>query len=675
MSLFKFGRTVSSDVPYDRGEVHTPVSFSFWSGKEGAFVGAEDWSGIAKLGADTTELGGLSVPRPAQLGARQLLRAVWKDLAASGVSSLSIAKELVRGIGSEALRWVANLSLLGLGLQAVSDRSPLVFAYVASWVGASALATWCDHMWRTRMNEHDRAYRRVLHSRLLNTQGHATLPQLEDDQHQGLLELHRERTTTISNLVESTVGFPSYLTRVGLSAGALLFADWRIALTLTIALVPGVWTRNRQIKEDMQLEEQQSPELKVTDAISDEAYSPAGTARMILGRFTGRVIRSLNNVQAALDNEKDAHERRQVRSSIAADATYFGVLGVSMWLLYQQYQLGAIGIGALSFLWMQLIEVGTELDEQSSSLQQYVELWRKVSSFYNFTKAQPRPAELPFPEDHSLTVRGATFVRTSGEHEFTLTLPDCSVSPGSLMLIKGASGAGKSTSLRFLSFGCQPAEGEYRVGDLPAHSIAFEQWCRAVGYCGPSSALQRGLTIREALTLDPEGETHFEARTGHPMIAELMEKLRSGKGLETRIGAGLPDGLELSTGELQRLMLVCAVVPPRKMLFLDEVTSNQSDGFVNCIMEEIERQRAHGTTVILVTHSQRFDESASHIIRVSKGKGELVREPTPAEGAVPPLRFVPRHPEDLRQEWPFNPVGPVPQSGGNTGTNGAEAIA
>lgn len=553
-------------------------------------------------------------------------KATLADLRSVGVSPWRIGLETTRGVFSEALRWTSQLALIGLALQAVVEhQTPLAIAYIGVWFVCSSVASWAERTWRTRINEFDRAYGRALRARLLNTIGRSTLAQLDDRERQGELELHHERISTLSNLVETSVAFPSYVFRFVLSGSALMAVDWRIGFALTVAVLPGFWMRTKHTKEDLDIELKQSPRAKVADVIAEEAAQPNGSVRMILQRSTDRVVRSVSNVFALIHAERNSHERRQAFRETLSDGCFYASLGTAMALLLSQHQSGAIGIGVLGFLWRQLLEIAHDLDGQSEQVQEYVQAALKTKEFYAFT-SPGRTSEREtrnFPLDYTLSFTQMKVSRGEEDSRFTVSVPDFQLTPGSLLLIHGASGAGKTTLQRHLAFAASPESGAFLVGGIPADLIHRDQWFASIAYCGAAAALLRSFTIREALTLDSGGEEHLEARLQHPLIKDLIEQLSSGHGLDTRIGMGLTKSRDFSTGELQRLMLVTALVPRRKILFLDEVTANQNSEFIATVAAELEQQRRLGTTVIFVTHSQQFDKQASHILRVSRGVATL----------------------------------------------------
>ncbi|RIL11183.1 MAG: hypothetical protein DCC75_02840 [Proteobacteria bacterium] len=592
--------------------------------------------------SDNTAMSALTMPSPVQKPDRtasehrSTFHEVITDLRSVGVTPFKLIRESLRDVSGEVLRWGSNLVLFGLGLEAAADHSSAAFVYLGIWAGLTSMATWCDRTSRTRVDEFDRCYSRALKARILNRLGECRLNELNDPACQARMELHHSRIDDLSNLTERSVALPGLLTKFTLSLGALLWADVKLAAVLGAAILPGILLRNRQAREDIKLEEDQSRQAKVIDCISDEAYSGQGSARMILGRMTGRIQHSIDAIQSALDKEKNAHERRQARQQCITDTIYYLSICGGLAMLYAQYNLGVFGIGTLSFLCYQLTDLALDLDDKSDDLQIDLDLAKKAGSFYRFCSQNSLQPGLEFPDDHTLEFQGVSFARKceNGDSVFSVSVPDFQLTPGDFLVIHGANGAGKTTLQKSIAFAARPEAGELLVGGLSAPSIDFGQWRDAIAYCGAAPALLQGLSVSEALSLDPQGMDHLTQRFAHPLIKDLIGDPQLGCTPETRIGVGIDR--EFSSGELQRLPLVCALIPRRKILILDEITSNQSDDFIKMIENEIAEQRRQGTTVILVTHREAFDESASHILFVSRGVGELRKSP-PA--VIEPLKL------------------------------------
>lgn len=564
-----------------------------------------------------------TVAQPSRHSWLSMLKGISSDLQAAGISKMALARETVRSSVCAGLRWGGEFALISLGVQAVADKDPMALAYLGAWAGCGILASCGERIFRARVDDFERDYTRQLNARILERTSESSLADLNNSETQAKVELHIERKDEVAEIVETAVELPSNIVPICLSTAALMTADWRVSLIMAAAVLPTFWVKNRQAKADLVLQEQQAKTGKVVDSITDEAYSPLGTVRMILGRLTQKVRETINSAHEKLDKQTTEHELKQARNYRPADFLYYGGLATGLALLFSEYQAGALGIGGLSFLCMKLVEFGDELEDHGQSLQEHMILAHKTKAFYEFTERPSSAGTAAAPKDFLLKFENASFTRGDETETFTVELPDFSLEPGDFLVIHGASGAGKTTILKHLAFGATPDTGDVRVGDTDIKKLSRKSWLENIAYCGATPSLLQGLTVAQAFSLDPDGEAHLEARLKHPLVADLIKSLEGGHGLNTRIGAGLENSREFSTGELQRISLVCSMVPGPKILFLDEVSSNQSDDFVEILSSEITRLREAGTTVIFATHSKQFDSAATHLMKVSRGVAEV----------------------------------------------------
>jgi len=564
-----------------------------------------------------------SISAREELSKTKLVAAIWKDLQAAGITKAKLGLESVRSIGSEVLSWGAEFALLGLGLQAAADHSPLALVYFGVWAVASSAGNWCDRTGRVALNELDRKYSRRLYSKLIESNGRSSFKELDDEDRKAQLNSHWNRAEMISNLTEHSIELPGLVIKIALSTSVLLVADWKVAVFLAAALTPLFILKSKQTREDIELDERQRKPGKVADAISDEAFSTNGSTRLVLSRLSNKVQRLFEAVQKGLDEEKDSHERKQNTKLALTEIGYFAALTGGITMLFMQYQAGAFGIGVFSFLCAQLTDLAGELDSQSDKTQEYLDLTRKLKLFYGFTEHRSSFADKAFPSDHTINLSGVRFCRGHGEDIFEVTLPEVTLATGDFLVVHGASGAGKTTLLQHLAFAAKPESGQFKIGGTNAEEIDFDAWRENITYCGAVPALLEGLTIEQALSLDPEGERYLDERLKHPLVSDLIADLAPSRGIKTRIGP-VENGRNFSTGELKRLMLVPALIGNMKIIILDEATANLNDALINTAIAEIERLRSKGVTVIFATHSKRFDDRASQILNVSKGEANLV---------------------------------------------------
>ena len=578
---------------------------------------------VSAVGTGDSLLSNATLPRAPRLSTKDLFRSILRDMNDAGISILTIVREAVRGISAEAVRWGGAFTFGVLALQSAVEGSGFTLPYMSVSYGLFLVADQLDGIWRTRVDASDRAYMRRLKERLLDTLGSSSLRDIGDEKRQAALELQYNRTADISNLVEQSAAIPSYMTKVILSGGALLAVDWRVGAMVALAVVPGILIKSRHTREDLDLEERQASNRKVLDKADEEVYRPEGVTKLVLGGLRKRIQSTISQLQFALDHEKDLHERKQNAQLFVANLGYYGSLFGGVTLLHAQLQAGAVAVGTFFFLCHQLQEFGEEIASHGDTFQNFRKLMIESRRFYEFTQHTPEAGSRLFPPEHHISIRGARFEREG----FSVTVPQIELPPGSLLLVKGGSGAGKTTLLEHLAFASRPEEGEVLIGGVPVHDLKFSAWRDQIAYCGARPALVEGRTVGDILRGNDVDDEHLAERSSHPFILGIIKKLESDKGLDTRVGVGAAGGRGFSTGEIPRLALIAALLPRRRIVFIDEATAHQSDEFITSFSELLAAQRSLGTTIIFATHSKRFDSMATHILKVVGGVAELQPRP------------------------------------------------
>ncbi|PKP15687.1 MAG: phosphonate ABC transporter ATP-binding protein, partial [Bacteroidetes bacterium HGW-Bacteroidetes-22] len=86
--------------------------------------------------------------------------------------------------------------------------------------------------------------------------------------------------------------------------------------------------------------------------------------------------------------------------------------------------------------------------------------------------------------------------------------------------------------------------------------------------------------------------------------------------------------LQLSGGQQQRVAVARAVVARPKMILADEPTGNLDSAHGEEVMNLLDGLNQKGTTIIMVTHSQRDAEFAQRVVRLFDGQiiNENIRE-------------------------------------------------
>ncbi len=207
---------------------------------------------------------------------------------------------------------------------------------------------------------------------------------------------------------------------------------------------------------------------------------------------------------------------------------------------------------------------------------------------------------------------------------------DLEVSQGEILALLGASGCGKTTTLRLIAGFETPTAGEIEVGGqivaAPGLSLPPEQ--RRVGMVFQNYALFPHLSVARNIA-------YGLSRTG-----------RARRVTEVLALVGLADYSErmphqLSGGQQQRVAIARALAPQPAVLLLDEPFSNLDTGRRAQMREEVrDILKRSATTAIFVTHSQQEALFMGDRVALING-GRLAQVGTPEQVFHDPAtRFV-----------------------------------
>ena len=224
------------------------------------------------------------------------------------------------------------------------------------------------------------------------------------------------------------------------------------------------------------------------------------------------------------------------------------------------------------------------------------------------------------------------------------------IEPGEFVFLVGASGSGKSTTMRLLIKELEPTSGTIRVAGRDLAEITRKKvpfFRRNLGVVFQDFKLLPNRTVHDnvAYALQVTGSSRKEVRAKVPDILRLT-------GLSTKLHH-FPD--QLSGGEQQRVSVARAFVNHPPLLLADEPTGNLDPETSIGIMQLLYRINRTGTTVIVATHdSAMVDRMRRRVIELSSGRiirdevsglyaprdmstaefGALLREPAPAPRRV-----------------------------------------
>ncbi len=226
----------------------------------------------------------------------------------------------------------------------------------------------------------------------------------------------------------------------------------------------------------------------------------------------------------------------------------------------------------------------------------------------------PQQAELPADRPLDIHVSDLSFSYTGRIGTEVLSHIDLHIPAGSMTAIVGESGSGKTTLMKLLLKFYAPTSGEICLGDRPLSHYTAKSVRQAAGIVMQDNFLFSDTVARNIML----GEAPDEKRLAEAVHVACLDDYvaRQPLGLLTKVGS---EGIGVSGGEKQRIMLARAAYKHPCYLLLDEATSSLDAENERRITEHI-AQRFAGCTRIVIAHRLSTVRHADQIIVLRHGR-------------------------------------------------------
>ena len=200
--------------------------------------------------------------------------------------------------------------------------------------------------------------------------------------------------------------------------------------------------------------------------------------------------------------------------------------------------------------------------------------------------------------------------------------------PGSVLVVSGANGSGKTTFARLIMGLLEPARGQVLVDGLDLHQVAPEWWRRQVVYLPQEPALLNA-TIGENLRINNPDVDEGDLNKIVDQVGLRRFLDESAEGYDTPV---VENGWRLSEGIRRRIALARGLTTNGMLVVIDEPTESLDAEGAKAVHQILGALAKSGRTIIIMSHDP-------NIVKGPHGVLDLNEKPTPklmfGEQAVP----------------------------------------
>ena len=266
-------------------------------------------------------------------------------------------------------------------------------------------------------------------------------------------------------------------------------------------------------------------------------------------------------------------------------------------------------VGSLNGPITQLIEFVRELQDAKISLARLSEIHEKEDEIQQETN---QTNDVPYDAD--IDIKNLSF-RYLGSDIPVLENLSLVIPANKVTAIVGVSGSGKTTLMKLLLKFYEPNNGEVNIGNTQLKNISQKAWRSNIG-----AVMQEGFIFSDtianniAIGVDKVDKERLVYAADVANIKEYVSGLPLG--YNTKIGS---EGLGMSTGQKQRLLIARAVYKNPEILFFDEATSALDANNEREIMRKLDIF-FKDKTVVVIAHRLSTVMNADQIVVLDKGK-------------------------------------------------------
>ena len=325
-----------------------------------------------------------------------------------------------------------------------------------------------------------------------------------------------------------------------------------------------------------------------------------------------RVMATLNTLHNALrTNTIKRLNFHSLNSALLSVSFMGGYAAAFLWGVYG-IKSGAVTFGMMTAFLQLVSQIQMPLSELARKIPAFIHALSSIERLAELENLDPEenaplcrleaPAGILFkdvtfsyPDSHS----GVLF--NSFSHNFL---------PGTMTVVAGATGIGKSTLVRLMLGLLKPQSGSVLIYGSSSNSHCASKATRCnFKYVPQGNTLLSGTILDNLLMADPKADRERIDAALHIAAADFVHSLP--EGLQTICGES---GSGLSEGQCQRIAIARALLQSGSVLLMDESTSSLDPATESLVLQNLRTLSNH--TIIFISHREAVMKSADSLLEL-----------------------------------------------------------
>ena len=325
-----------------------------------------------------------------------------------------------------------------------------------------------------------------------------------------------------------------------------------------------------------------------------------------------RVMATLNTLHNALRyNTIKRLNFHSLNSALLSVSFMGGYAAAFLWGVYG-IKSGAVTFGMMTAFLQLVSQIQMPLSELARKIPAFIHALSSIERLAELENLDPEenaplcrleaPAGILFkdvtfsyPDSHS----GVLF--NSFSHNFL---------PGTMTVVAGATGIGKSTLVRLMLGLLKPQSGSILIYGSSSNSHCASKATRCnFKYVPQGNTLLSGTILDNLLMADPKADRERIDAALHIAAADFVHSLP--EGLQTICGES---GSGLSEGQCQRIAIARALLHSGSVLLMDESTSSLDPATESLVLQNLRTLSNH--TIIFISHREAVMKSADSLLEL-----------------------------------------------------------